>query len=53
MPGTGRTSPARPTSPKAISRCGRGFLAFADATARATARSVAGSLSFTPPTVAT
>ena len=32
---------------------GNGFLALADATASATARSVAGSLSFTPPTVAT
>jgi 2-polyprenyl-6-methoxyphenol hydroxylase-like FAD-dependent oxidoreductase len=49
----GRTSPASPTSPNAISRCGSGFLAFADATARATARSVAGSLSLTPTSVAT
>ena len=53
MPGTGRTSPASPSSPTAIIPCGTGAESFAEATATATARSEAGSESRTPPTVAT
>ena len=52
-PWTGLTSPASPTSPKARNRFGSGFSNAAEATAMATARSAAGSVILTPPTVAT
>ena len=51
--GTGRTSPASPISPKHTSRWGSGRSWAADASAMHTARSVAGSVSRTPPTVDT
>ena len=50
-PVTGRTSPARPISPKATVPCGSGRSVMAPARARVTARSAAGSVRRTPPTV--
>ena len=50
--GTWRTSPASPTSPNATKSCGSAKSCIEEATARVQARSVAGSESFTPPTVA-
>ena len=52
-PVTRRTSPARPTSPITTIPGGSGRSVMLPATARATARSVDGSPSRTPPTVAT
>lgn len=51
-PVTRLTSPASPTSPIATRFFGNGVSLAADASARAIARSAAGSESFTPPTVA-
>ena len=53
VPGTRRSSPARPISPKATMRCGTGLLQAAEAMASAAARSAAGSLTLAPPTVET
>ena len=52
VPVTRRISPASPTSPMATRPVASGSLFVDPATARATARSVAGSVSRTPPTVA-
>ena len=51
--GAGRTSPARPTSPKAMKPLGSGLPRRLDVIASITARSAAGSLMRTPPTALT
>lgn len=51
IPETGRSSPARPTSPKATACGGSGASTTELATLRASARSAAGSARRTPPTV--